>query len=93
MHSYSPQSLTDHIYPYYFRAMLEPDNPDVTVAAYITPDRLDDLDVKNFEFPQERQDVKRLVRSRVLGLKDKGWELNNGPTCLSKWMNSDKPYK
>ncbi|CAG8751698.1 10556_t:CDS:2, partial [Ambispora leptoticha] len=40
---YSPQSLTDHIYPYYFRAMLEPDNPDVTVAAYITPDRLDDL--------------------------------------------------
>ncbi|CAG8675387.1 7547_t:CDS:2, partial [Cetraspora pellucida] len=220
MHNSSPRSLTDHIYPYYFRAKFVPDNPDVTVAAYITQDRLDDLvrlvdmwkgpisatlhlpsklkkyhndniirnvlnsieniyknnsnvamyvdihlimgpystvnetlwpsqinihmntvrffartefvffldldtwpmsglrsrilnhvdlllnndvlilpsfifsnDAKDFEFPQEKRDVKRLVRSRLLGLKDKGWELNNGPTCLSKWMNNDELYK
>ncbi|CAG8675149.1 8322_t:CDS:2, partial [Dentiscutata erythropus] len=197
MHTYSPHSLTDNIYPYYFRAGSEPDNDDITVAAYITQDRLDDLirladiwkgtlnsiknlyeknlnvatyvdihlimgpystknttlqpvqtnihmntarlfartefiffldfdtwptsglrsrilnhsdlllnndvlilptftfanDAKDFSFPRGKQDVKRLVQSQLLGLKDKGWELNNGPTCLNQWMNSDEPYK
>ncbi|RIB18651.1 Glycosyltransferase Family 49 protein [Gigaspora rosea] len=221
MHTYLPHSLTDNIYPYYFRADFEPDNNDVTVAAYITPNRLDDLvrladiwqgpisatlhlplrpkkhddeyikdildtikhlyeknqnismyvdihlimgpysttnttlqpvqtnihmntarffartefiffldsdtwpipglrsrilkhndlllnndalilptfifannDAKNnYEFPKKKLHVKKLVQSRLLGLKNKGWELNNGPTCLKKWMKSNELYK
>ncbi|RHZ76907.1 hypothetical protein Glove_187g99 [Diversispora epigaea] len=43
MHVYSPRTLTDRTYPYYFRANNVFKSDDITVTAFITQNRLDDL--------------------------------------------------
>lgn len=43
MHSYSSITLTDRIYPYYFQSETVFNREDVTVMAFITQNRFDDL--------------------------------------------------
>ncbi|CAH1768221.1 6429_t:CDS:2, partial [Entrophospora sp. SA101] len=47
------------------------------------------------QFPNNRDELIHLVKDDKMALLDRGWELNNGPTCLDKFMKREDnlPYQ
>ncbi|CAG8474786.1 14063_t:CDS:2 [Acaulospora colombiana] len=44
----------------------------------------------NHDFPRSTKELMELVRDNVIGIKDHGWSLNEGPTDYKNWLKMEK---